>query len=157
MNKNNIKAYANRISNATRSELIVIMYDITVDYIEDAMRCYEQGNMEEYTYNLKKAKQFINELNSALDMRYTVSSHLAMLYSYMSRSLLYSIIKHEPKDLSRLIGMIKKLRTAFERVAKSDTTGPMMKNAQPLYAGLTYGKTSLNETMASSNNRGYKV
>lgn len=34
---------------------------------------------------------------------------------------------------------------SFEQVAKEDHSGPVMEHSQQLYAGLTYGKGTLNE------------
>ena len=52
-----------------------------------------------------------------------------------------------------------KLKAAFEEVAKQDTSEPLMENTQQVYAGLTYGKGSLNEVLMSRDeyNRGYRV
>ena len=55
--------------------------------------------------------------------------------------------------------VMTKLKEAFEEVAKQDTSGPLMENTQQVYAGLTYGKGSLNEVLISGDeyNRGYRV
>lgn len=37
------------------------------------------------------------------------------------------------------------MKESFEEIAKQDTSGPVMENSQQVYAGLTYGKGSLNE------------
>ena len=52
-----------------------------------------------------------------------------------------------------------KLKEAFIKVAKQDNSAPVMKNTQQVYAGLTYGKGSLNEVLLTGNdsNRGYRV
>ena len=52
-----------------------------------------------------------------------------------------------------------KLKEAFQEVAKQDYSAPVMKNTQQVYAGLTYGKGSLNEVLLTGNdsNRGYRV
>ena len=53
--------------------------------------------------------------------------------------------------------MIAGLKTAFEKVAESDDSAPLMENTQSVFAGLTYGKGSLNETDLDPNaaNRGF--
>jgi len=53
--------------------------------------------------------------------------------------------------------VLKKLLIGFEGVSKEDHSGPMMRNTQQLYAGLTYGKGKLNETYIdlNSRNRGF--
>ena len=46
-----------------------------------------------------------------------------------------------------------------EKISSEDTSAPIMENAQTIYAGLTYGKGSLNETYlnAQDYNRGFKA
>ena len=54
--------------------------------------------------------------------------------------------------------MIKELRESYEKISSQDTSAPIMENAQTVYAGLTYGKDSLNENLsAQSIHRGFRV
>ena len=49
----------------------------------------------------------------------------------------------------------KTLHAAYKEMEKEDTSAPTMGNTQSVFAGLTYGKYSLNEDVtASSMNRG---
>ena len=42
---------------------------------------------------------------------------------------------------------MEQLLPSFREVAKQDTSEAVMKNVQQIYAGLTYGRGSLNETI----------
>ena len=53
--------------------------------------------------------------------------------------------------------MLKKLRKSFEDVAAQDDSEPLMSNTQDVYAGLTYGRGSLNENVNTVPNRGFTV
>ena len=44
---------------------------------------------------------------------------------------------------------------SFEQVAKQDTSGAVMANTQQIYAGLTYGKGTLNEVSMSLDGNTY--
>lgn len=48
---------------------------------------------------------------------------------------------------------MESLHSAFEEVAKQDTSGAVMQNTQQVYAGLTYGKGKLNEVFMNGNER----
>ena len=53
---------------------------------------------------------------------------------------------------------MEKLRKSFEEVAKQDTSGSVVQNSQKVYAGLTYGKGTLNEVfMDNEAARGFKA
>ena len=75
----------------------------------------------------------------------------------MNRTLVNAIFKCTDKDLLAVVSMLDKLHEAFVVVSSQDTSGPIMKNVQNVYAGLTYSKGNLNETSDTSSNRGYTV
>lgn len=56
MTKSEINGYAMRVSQASKSELIVIMYEVAIKYIDDALNAISQNNVEEFRQNVKKAK-----------------------------------------------------------------------------------------------------
>jgi len=52
---------------------------------------------------------------------------------------------------------MNKLYDAFSQIAKEDTSEPIMKNTETVYAGYTYGKNSLNEAAfdGTQSSRGF--
>lgn len=152
-----INEFSVKISQANKTGLIVIMYEMAIKYIDDGMKALENNNVEEYRLNLKKSKAVINELTSVLDMTQVISYELRSLYVFINNVLVRSDIRVETEELIRVRGMLVKLSNAFAKVSKDDKSGPVMENTQQLYAGLTYSKNSLNEDMYSDVNRGFKV
>ena len=53
--------------------------------------------------------------------------------------------------------ILKRLYAAFCEAAKSDTSGPLMTNTQQVYAGITYGRSNLNESYIEDGHRGFFV
>lgn len=157
MTKQELKDYGIKVTQATRTGLIVLMYEITVKYLTDACDCYKAGDTEEFRSNLRKAKSFVNELAGALDMRYPVSRNLFAIYMFINNALVRADIRDDISETERIIAMLVKLQTAFTEVDKTDSSGPLMENTQQIYAGLTYSKSSLNESMYSDINRGFTV
>ena len=60
---------------------------------------------------------------------------------------------------NQLLSMLSKLRKSFYEVSRQDTTGPVMRNAEQVYAGLTYSNMGTSTEIAenTSGNRGYIV
>ena len=85
MTKQEINDYGVRISHASRTELIVIMYEMAIKYIDDGVKELEAENVELYRVNIKRAKAVINELTSVLDMRQSVSHELRNIYFFMNK------------------------------------------------------------------------
>lgn len=159
MTKSEINAYTMRVAQASKSELIVIMYEMAVKYIDDGTEALQAGNVQEFRINIKRAKAVVNELASVLDLRFSVSSNLLALYTYMNNVMVKSDITLKTDDLIRVRAMLEKLHTAFGKVSEQDNTEPLMKNVQQVYSGLTYSRNSLNESYANASDlkRGYRV
>jgi flagellar protein FliS len=159
LTKSEINAYTMRVAQASKSELIVIMYEMAVKYIDDGTEALQAGNVQEFRVNIKRAKAVVNELASVLDLRFSVSSNLLALYTYMNNVMVKSDITLKTDDLIRVRAMLEKLHTAFGKVSEQDNTEPLMKNVQQVYSGLTYSRNSLNESYANASDlkRGYRV
>lgn len=159
MTKSEINAYTMRVAQASKSELIVIMYEMAVKYIDDGTEALQAGNVQEFRVNIKRAKAVVNELASVLDLRFSVSSNLLALYTYMNNVMVKSDITLKTDDLIRVRAMLEKLHIAFGKVSEQDNTEPLMKNVQQVYSGLTYSRNSLNESYANASDlkRGYRV
>ena len=136
---------------------VVIMYDVALNYLSDSMNYYGNENIESFRDEIKKAKRVINELTSVLDMKYNISLELMRLYIYMNNVLVRSSIRKEVDELKVVMSMLEKLRSSFEKVSEHDNSGPMMKNTQQVYAGLTYSNGGLNEYHDQTTKRGFTV
>ena len=87
------KQFSLRISQSNRTQIVVITYEIILNYIDTAKNCYEDGDIDMMIWNLKKAKQFINDLSSNLDFKYGISAELMNLYRYANKTIFNCIIK----------------------------------------------------------------
>lgn len=125
MTKSEINAYTMRVAQASKSELIVIMYEMAVKYIDDGTEALQAGNVQEFRVNIKRAKAVVNELASVLDLRFSVSSNLLALYTYMNNVMVKSDITLKTDDLIRVRAMLEKLHTAFGKVSEQDNTEPL--------------------------------
>lgn len=157
MEKEKMQEFTFRVTQASRSELIVIMYDIILADTESARNALEQGDVSAYEHGLKHAGRFLNELMGALDYQYEISYELLSLYSYINKTMIRARMRREVQLLDVTDAMIGKLREAFREVSTQDTSGPVMRNTEQVYAGLTYGRNSLNESLYDPNaaNRGF--
>lgn len=158
MKKEKISDFTLRITQSNRSQLVVVIYDMVLEYIEEALEKYEMGQLEQFLEVTKKVKACIYELMSALDTKYPIAAELMQLYIYMNKLLIQSIVKKAPQDYDAIKRMIQSLSEAFKEVGKQDYSAPLMENTQQVYAGLTYGKGSLSESYSNTDaNRGFCV
>ncbi len=145
MKRDDIKDFTIRISGANKTELIVIHYEIALNYLKSAQNEMESG-IQNYKQSLIKAQKCVDELIGSLNFDYEMSFQLISLYLYVNKCILKARIRKDSKELYPAIGIIEKLHAAFRQIREQDSSEPVMKNTHSVYAGLTYGKESLTET-----------
>ena len=79
MDRNRQKDFARRISQANKTELVVITYDIIIEEIDCGVKALAQGSREEGRAALKSAQKFLGELMSVLDYKFAISKRLLNL------------------------------------------------------------------------------
>lgn len=149
--------FTRRLSQCNNGEMIVIMYDIVFAYMEDAKAAHGADNYEGYKVAVRKAQRAIDTLINALDFKYEIARNLRQLYVYSKTNLEKAIYQNRIDGILEAEKILKSLYTSFCEAAKTDTSGPLMRNTQQVYAGMTYGRTTLNENCIDDNHRGFFV
>ncbi len=157
MTKDKIQEYTRRISEANKTEIIVIVYEMANDYFEDAYNAISLKDYDAYKMSCDRIIRCADHLLKSLDMKYEIAGNLRSIYEYVIKEVGIASVKREPEILKALQSFMKKLHGSFIELSKQDESAVLMQNAQTVYAGLTYGKNSLNESMNSVSNRGFIV
>ncbi len=149
------KEFTLRISQANRTQLTVLIYEMALTYLKDARKA-EQA--EVFRLELKRVRNCVDELKHALDFRYELSGVLLHQYIQINKLLVRASVSGKKEHLDRVEAILTKLKDAFEQVAKQDSSGPVIENAQAVYAGYTYGKNDINVNLDNnSTGRGFLV
>lgn len=152
------KEFTRRIAQATPVSMITILYDMTLVYLEDAEAAFAVNRKKEFVQEIHRAQDCLMELLNSLDIKYEPATALRELYLYMHRELAAAILTFSEKSLLQPKSILTRLRDAYLELEKTGSFEPVMDNTQQIYAGLTYGKNSLVESLAQPvNNRGYLV
>ncbi len=158
----NKEDYVARISNATNVQLIIINYEILLDYLKEAVISFDDNkNFEE---NINKAQKALGNLMDSLDMKYDISKDLLSLYIYVNKLIInckffYLDKKDSSKNmLDEAVQIISSLLEGWLTVENHEENAKsVMENSQKIYAGLTYGKGTLNEYIPDDNSRGFNA
>lgn len=157
MTKEQIQEYTLRITRANRSRLIVIVYELALSYLDTAIKAFDDDDQEIFKNNASYAGKCVGDLLEALDFNYEPSYPLMRIYIFISKEISLAPIKKDKEGLVVARRLLAKLKKSFDDIAKEDDSAPLMSNTQEVYAGLTYGKGSLNESVESASNRGFCV
>ena len=158
MNKEKKQEFTLRITKANKTQMIVILYDMVLEYLKDSLESLEKEEIKEFKWNIERAKDCLDELLNSLNYQYEIAGILRGLYFFYKRELTSAGVHREKEKVLPVTKMIQELKEAYEQVVAQDTSAPIMENAQTVYAGLTYGKTSLNENLSDQGtNRGFCV
>ena len=139
-----------RITQANATQLVVILYEMTLQYLTDGEQAADEA--------VRRARGCINELLNSLHRQYSPAKELSRLYLYCIRRLAACEAKADRMALQDIRKVIAPLCDAYRQIQDQNSSGPVMNNSQTVYAGLTYGRNQLTENMADQGaNRGMLV
>lgn len=147
-----------RISQANSTEMIVILYEMMICYLEESEEALKSGDKDGFREGLRKSRGCLNELMTSLHMEYEPAQELMRLYLFCLKRLARAEWKKDAGIFEEVKRIIRPLHDAYQEIAPQNTQGPVMNNSQTVYAGLTYGRNTLTENMTDqSANRGMLV
>lgn len=144
-----------RITQANSTQLIVILYEMTLQYLADGEQAAGEAELVEAIH---KARGCVKELLNSLHREYSPAGELSRLYLYCLRRLAACEVRRDRAILEDVRKVIVPLCDAYKQIQDQNTSGPVMNNSQTVYAGLTYGRNQLTENMADQGtNRGMLI
>lgn len=158
MKKDKKQEFTLRIAQANKTQMVVILYDMVLVYLQDSLEAFDKKDYKEYKWNIERAKECIDELLNSLHMEYEIAGILKGLYFFYKRELTTAAVQQKKEKVLPVMQMLQELKESYEQVSAQDTSAPIMENAQAVYAGLTYGKTSLHVDLSDQGtHRGFRV
>ena len=158
MTKELKQEYTLKITQANKTQLITILYEMLLIYSDEAKEACCMENREGFREGIRKARGCVNELLTSLNFDYELAMNFMQLYLYVNRELARAEVRNIIEPLENVDKIIKQLHGAYEKLGTMDNSGPVMENVQTVYAGLTYGRNNLIENLADQgSDRGFRV
>lgn len=158
MTKELKQEYILRITQANKTQLITILYEMALLYVDEAEEALAAGNRTDLKNAVRRIQGCMCELMDSLHLEYEVAQNLLQLYLYVNREVAKAALHNSAENLEHARPVLEKLVAAYRQIETQDMTGSVMGNTQTVYAGLTYGKDTLTESMADpAANRGFCV
>lgn len=150
--------YTLRISQANRAGLIVILYEIAMDYTDEAIAAADSGDNTAMSLAAERAMHCVEEMQNNLHFEYELAKSLNKLYLYMKKQLRAAVISGDGSGLSEVRKELAGLKEAYDKIADTDTSGPVMEHTQKVLAGMTYSKDRVLDDLTNETaGRGFRV
>ena len=136
-------AFKLRVAAANKTEMVTIIYDIFLAYMDDADAAVENRDKEERVAAERHMRGCVSMLTESVNPDVTPAEQLYQLYSYSGRLINRYAQKADRAAVAELRQIIGSLRDTWKQVEKYDQDGPVMDNSKQVYAGMTYGKSGM--------------
>lgn len=146
-----------RISRANSTELVVILYEMTLVYLDEC-EAWIDKDLSEFKRAIQKARGCLNELLESINYEYEPAINIRKLMFFCIRRLANAEVTCKAEPLEDIKKVVIPLKDAFAKITPQNPGGSVMGNSQDIYVGLTYGKNKLTENMTDQGfNRGMRI
>jgi len=109
-----------RVSTASPSELVLMMYDAAIRNMKAASEHIARKDFAAANIAITKAEDIVDELRSSLNADAgDIAQSLDSLYDYVYRSLVMSNVKKDASLLSGCVKVLEEIRGAWAEVARA--------------------------------------
>ena len=149
--------YTLKITQANKTQLIVILYEMALTYMAEAREAYEKNDRKEFRQAISRTRGCINELMTSLRFEYELAIRILELYMFVNKELARSEVRMSIEHVDNACKIINQLLTAYRELSLQDDSLPVMENAQIVYSGLTYDRKSVLDSLSHNTNRGFRA
>ncbi len=108
----------NQVMTASRTKLVVMLYDGAIRNLKLAKLAIGDKNIEKTNNSVIKAQRILSELMSTLNMEDggEISRNLMALYQYMHQRTIRANIDKNAEILDEVIGYLEELKEAWSQI-----------------------------------------
>lgn len=121
MTDEQMNVYKMRISQAGIGEMTLIMLEMEMQWIREALDAYGRCDIEEFVTCVDKAQSVQVELMNVLNTENKVAVDVFSVFAHINKVLIEAKIKREPLDMERCRKLLERYHKSFQAVAKTDT------------------------------------
>lgn len=156
MTREEIQDFTLRITHANKTEMIVVLYDIILTYIDEAQTNLLKDDIKAFRESVKNLKNAFRELMDSVDTSIDLGLNLLKLYVFCQGQVTKALTNLDTKHLDNVKNVIAGLKESYEQIAPLDKSASIMENTEKVYSGLTYNPYGRSESMVdTASNRGF--
>lgn len=156
MTKEKIQSFTLRITNANKTGMMEILYDMGIEYLKDALTALENEQYGSFAEELHRAKNVIKELMNSVNTDDETGRVFLSLYIFAGQEITHGMIYKDRVPIENVIRMFSKMSETYNKLASLDTSEAVMEHAETIYSGLTYNKNRMAENIQNRDmSRGF--
>ncbi|MBN2695378.1 flagellar export chaperone FliS [bacterium] len=115
------KYQENRIEGASQGEMIVMLYEGAIRFMNQGIIYIEQKNIEKANESIIKAQRIVNELQITLNFEAggEIAENLYRLYDFCMQELIRANIKKDSSGLTNSIQIFEELLSAWKEIVSN--------------------------------------
>lgn len=117
MTKELKQQYTLKITQANKTQLVVILYEMLLIYLEEARQAHQEQDRAGFREGIRRARGCLKELMASLHFEYEPAMNLLQLYLYANRELARADIKNSTEELEHVKMVMTRLHEAYEKVS----------------------------------------
>ncbi|MGL6173794.1 MAG: flagellar protein FliS [Cellulosilyticaceae bacterium] len=146
------KVTETNIPYASQGELLCTTYEIFLEQISGAQKL--EGRQKQKCVEV--GIEIIKQLVEGLDFKIKISRELFRIYVYIQGLLINH--KYNETNLKEAYQLMEMIYIAYKQIVETGAIKtPAMSNVETIYAGVTYGRGTLNEMVMPNTNRGFRA
>ncbi|MCL2874228.1 MAG: flagellar protein FliS [Defluviitaleaceae bacterium] len=145
--------YETRVATATPLGLVIINYELLLDYIDASISSVETDEFDSCVENAINSNGLLMD---SLDLSYEIGRELMSIYIYVSKILVDARRIKDIELLKEAKELVSILFESWQEIAKSDDGTPILSNSK-VYEGLTYKDGKLTEMIVESDQNDFKA
>ena len=110
----------NAVTTASPEQILIMLYDGAIQFLNKAKRAMEEHNIEETHNNIMRTERIITEFMNTLDMEIggEVAKNLYSLYKYLNYRLVQANIKKDISMIDEVLAHLKDLKQTWEEAIR---------------------------------------
>lgn len=121
----------NQIETATPEQVLILLYDGAIQYLNRAKVAIEQANDEQYHSNILSCQKIILEFMNTLDMELggSLAQNLYRLYDYLYNTLVKAGLSKNIDNINEVLRHLTSLRETWQKaieIANSEKSANLM-------------------------------
>ena len=109
----------NKILNASKAELTLMLYDGTIKFLNTANVAIEKGDIQKAHNNIMKTERIIDYLRQTLNMEYEVAKDFENMYAYIANRLIEANIGKDKEIVDEINAHMHAIRDNWIEVMKA--------------------------------------